>query len=97
MEYRNQSSQPQEIDVFNRYSTHNKLRTIIIAVSLAVVSFCVLYFVTKSMFTYTIKFVADGGTVYGQELKDEYKFRFLERTKLPEGLKKPGYYIAGFY
>ena len=97
MEYRNQSSQPKEIDVFNRFSRHNKIKTVVIAVTIAVVSFFVLYFVTKSMFSYTIKFVADGGRVYGQELEDEYRYRFLERTKLPEGLKKPGYYIAGFY
>ena len=86
-----------EVDVFNRYSRHNKTKVVGISIIIAIVAIVAVYFFAKSTLTYTIKFVANGGTVFGEALKEEYEYKFLQRTELPEGLKRPGYYIDGFY
>ena len=93
----NRTNGAREIDVFNRYSRHNKLRVWAVAIILGIIAVVSVYFFFKSILTYTITFVADGGTVYGKELESEYKYSFLEKTRIPEGLKKEGYYIDGFY
>lgn len=91
-----------EVDVFNRFSHLNKLKTIFIASAIAIVSFCVLYFFCKSLITYTITYETNGGLVYGQPIEDD-KYKFLQKTKAPVGLKKmdlknnTGYYIVGYY
>ena len=87
---------PKEIDVFNRFSKLNKLKITLIALSIAIVAFVTLYFVAKSMLTYTITFETYGGTVFGEVLEDQ-KYHFLEKTQEPKNLKKEGYYIAGYY
>ena len=85
-----------EIDVFNRFSRFNKLKLILIAVGIAAVLFIVVFFLVKSFMDYTITYVAYGGTVYGEELTTD-TYKFLQRTVEPKGLKKEGYYIAGYY
>lgn len=89
-------TEPKEIDVFNRYSNRNKLKVILITSIVAIVAFMFIYIFAKSMLTYTLTYIADGGTCYGQEVKPQ-EYMFLDKTKLPEGLKKEGYYIAGVY
>lgn len=85
-----------ESNVFNHYSGRNKLRVILISVGIAVVAFFLVYFFAKSLVTYTLSFVTYGGTSYGNEVEPQ-EYRFLDKTILPEGLQKEGYYIAGFY
>lgn len=87
---------PKEIDVFNRFSRFNKLRTILIAIAIAIVSFCAIYFFSKSLLVYTITIIPDGGLVYGEEIEVS-SYRFLDKTKAPVGFKKEGYYIEGYY
>ena len=97
MAYTN-NNQPKEIDVFNRFSRHNKLKVILIAIGMAIVGIVALYFFSKSLFTYTITIVPDGGTIYGDMMKQTvFEYKFLERTSPIEGLKRKGYYIDGFY
>lgn len=87
---------PKEIDVFNRFSKFNKLKIILIAFGITAIVSVILFFLVKSFTDYTITYVTYGGTVYGEELGvDEYKF--LQRTRKPEGLKKEGFYIEGYY
>lgn len=97
MAYTN-NNQPKEIDVFNRFSRYNKLKVVLSAIGIAVVSIVALYFFAKSLFTYTITIVPDGGTIYGQTMEQtEFKYSFLEKTSPIEGLKRKGYYIDGYY
>lgn len=95
LEYNN-SSQPKEVDVFNKYKGRNKLRVTLITVGLSLFAFLIIFFFAKSMLTYTISYVTFGGTSYGKEVSTQ-EYRFLDKTYLPEGLKKEGYYIDGFY
>lgn len=88
--------QPKEIDVFNRFTKHNKLKVTLIAMGIALVAIVVLYCFCKSLMIYTITIDADGGLVYGQEL-EVAEYRFWQRSKEPVGLKKEGYYIEGYY
>ena len=87
---------PKEIDVFNHYSAGNKLKTILIALAIAVVSFVAIFFFVKSVITYTVTYVADGGLVYEEELKPS-QYHFLQKTQRPAHLKKEGFYIEGYY
>lgn len=92
----NTPNRPREIDIFNHHTTGNKLKTFAIALGIALVIITISYFLIKIFSTYTITVVADGGTVYGEELAP-MEYRFLEKTYMPEGFKKEGYYIAGYY
>lgn len=85
-----------ESDVFNRYSGGNKFRVTLITAILATVAFLLIYFFAKSMAIYTLSFVTYGGTSYGNEVETQ-EYNFLDKTVMPEGLQKEGYYIAGFY
>ena len=92
----NPPKSPKEADVFNRFSNLNKLKTILIASAIAIVSFCILFFFAKTLMSYTISIETYGGLVYGEEYTPE-KYYFLQKTVAPKGLKKEGYYIEGFY
>ena len=85
-----------EIDVFNRYTGRNKFRVTLITAIIAIVGFLLIYFFAKSMAIYTLSFVTYGGTSYGSEVETQ-EYNFLDKTVMPEGLQKEGYYIAGFY
>ena len=85
-----------ETDVFNRYSGRNKFRLTLITVILATIGFLLIYFFAKSMAIYTLSFVTYGGTSYGSDVETQ-EYNFLDKTAVPEGLQKEGYYIAGFY
>ena len=85
-----------ETDVFNRYSGGHKFRTTMITVVCSLIAFIIIYFFAKSMLTYTLSYVTYGGTSYGKDVETQ-EYSFLDKTVLPEGLQKEGYYIAGFY
>ena len=38
-----------------------------------------MFFVIKSMYTYKITIISDGGTVFGEALQSDYEYKFLER------------------
>jgi hypothetical protein len=92
----NTPSRPREIDIFNHHTNGNKLKTLAIALGIALVVITISYFLIKIFSTYTITVIADGGTVYGEELAP-MEYSFLERTYMPKGFKKEGYYVAGYY
>ncbi|MBQ7351539.1 MAG: leucine-rich repeat protein [Clostridia bacterium] len=96
MNNENKPKTPKEIDVFNRFSHFNKLKILAIALSITIVLSVTLYFFSKSLFTYTVDYVTNGGMVFGEELKSD-KYKFLQKTKEPKNLKKEGYYIEGYY
>ena len=85
-----------ESNVFNHYSGRNKLRVTLISAGIAIVAFLLVYFFAKSMITYTLAYVTYGGTSYGNDVQTQ-EYNFLDKTVMPEGLQKEGYYIAGFY
>ena len=85
-----------ESNVFNHYSGRNKFKVTIISATIFIVAFLLIYFFAKSMITYTLSYVTYGGTSYGNEVQTQ-EYSFLDKTIMPEGLQKEGYYIAGFY
>lgn len=87
---------PKEVDVFNRFSKFNKLKAILIVVIASIVSIIALYFFAKSLMSYTITIVPNGGLVYGKEVEVQ-SYRFLQKTSAPAGFKNEGYYIEGYY
>lgn len=88
--------EPKEVGVFNAHtSQHHRVKTAIVVV----VCFIVLvgvYFLAKSLLTYTITYVPNGGSVFGEELEPD-TYSFLELTVEPEGLRKMGFYLEGWY
>jgi hypothetical protein len=88
--------QDRESNVFNHYTGRNKFKVILISAGIAIVAFLLVYFFAKSMITYTLSYVTYGGTSYGNDVETQ-EYHFLDRTVVPEGLQKEGYYIAGFY
>lgn len=85
-----------ESNVFNHYSGRNKLKVTLISAGIFIVAFLLIYFFAKSMMTYTLAYVTYGGTSYGNDVQTQ-EYHFLDKTIMPEGLQKEGYYIAGFY
>lgn len=80
---------PKEVAVFKTYTKNNKLKVLGIAIAIIVACFILLYFPVKTLFTYTVTFHLNGGSIYNQELeKKEYKF--LETVEEPQGIKKFG-------
>lgn len=80
---------PKEVAVFKTYSKFNKLKVFGIAILIFVVGALVLYFPIKTLFTYTITFNLNGGSIYGEELTTR-NYRFLQRIEEPVGVKKFG-------
>jgi len=85
-------NEPKEIDVFNRHERFQKLKTIGIAVLIAIVALAALYFFVKALLTYTVEYNLNGGYVYNTTLEPA-KLKFLQRVEEPKGVKKEGYYI----
>ena len=88
--------QPKEIDVFNRYSKFNKIKSFVLWLYIAVVLCTGVYFLAKIFTPYTISIETYGGTIFGERVEDR-SYRFLERSEEPKNIKKEGYYIAGYY
>ena len=89
-------NEPKEVDVFRKYTRFTRLRLIIISSVIFLVLLVFFYLFAKTLFPYYITYQTDGGMEYDHELKpQEYSFR--ERTRAPEHVKKPGYYLVGWY
>lgn len=83
------NNQPKEVAVFKTYTKYNKLKVFGIAVAIIVVAFILLYFPIKTLFTYTITYHLNGGSVYNQELTVK-EYKFLQKIEEPKGVKKFG-------
>lgn len=81
-----------EIDIFNKYSQNNKFKIVMIGVLIAVVIITLFYFFAKSLFKYTVKFEADGGTIMGEEI-EPIELGFLHKIEEPQNVKKEGFYL----
>lgn len=96
MAHIDKKNNPKEIDVFNRFSNLNTFKNVLIAVAIAGVMAVVIFFLVKVFSDYTINYETFGGTVMGEELGED-SYKFLQKTREPENLKKEGFYIEGYY
>ncbi|MGN0960842.1 MAG: InlB B-repeat-containing protein, partial [Christensenellales bacterium] len=87
---------PEEVGIKKKYGKHNKLRTILITLIIALVVFGAIYTMSRLLMIYKVTYVTYGGLVYGEEIEDA-EYKYLAKTIEPVGLKKEGYYIEGYY
>lgn len=85
---------PKEVDVFKKYTKHNKSIVIVVAIILASMVFTGLYFFIKSLLTYTVTYELNGGYLYGTESNIE-EYGFLDKVFTPFA-KKRGFYLEGW-
>lgn len=83
------SNEPKEVAVFKTYTKYNKLKVLGIALGIIIVAFILLYLPIKTLFTYTVTYHLNGGSVYNQELVSR-DYKFLEKIEEPVGVKKFG-------
>ena len=79
---------PREVDIFRKYTKHNKLITYILASIIAIVVVVTFYFIIKVVWTYTVSFETFGGTIV-----PDAEYKFLQKVEEPEKVKKEGFYI----
>lgn len=77
-----------EVDIFKKYSKNNKLKTLLIAIGIALVLFVVIFVGVRVIVPCRITFETLGGTMV-----KEQEYKFLQQTTKPDEPRKFGYYL----